>query len=80
MFIKSCTLSPRSAIDQLTSQHDAHIKEMQRAAEASSQTEELEDLRNTIAERENDLEEALREAESNHKRLVSPVHQLWEVM
>ena len=58
----------------MAAQHDAHIREMQRAAEASTQTEELEELKKKIGDREADLEEALRETEENCERMVSRSH------
>ncbi len=60
----------RQAIDQMSVQHDAHIRDMQDRAEASNQTEALDGLRRSLAEREEDLEQALREAENGTQQMV----------
>ncbi len=60
----------RQAIDQMSVQHDAHIRDMQDRAEASNQTEALDGLRRSLAEREDDLEQALREAENGTQQMV----------
>ena len=54
----------------MAERHQAHIREMQRAAEASTQTEELEALRRALQEREEDLDQAKREADDNAERTV----------
>ncbi len=54
----------------MSAQHDAHIKDMQDRAEASNQTAALDELRRSLAERDEDLEQALREAENGTQQMV----------
>ncbi len=61
----------RQAIDQMAAQHDAHLKDVEARADVSNQTEALEQLKATLAEREDDLDQAQRDAQEVSKQLVS---------
>ncbi len=61
----SCDIS-RHAIDQMSAQYDAQAR-----TDASNQTAALKELRTTLAEREEDLDQAHRDASNNAKQLVS---------